>query len=89
MGVVLGVVYGQDTVKKVAKIRFIDSHYKELFEIYDGDKVTIEYEDGREPITKVCSYIDEYHFRFGSDCYHICQFAERMESINAKYSPAK
>jgi hypothetical protein len=74
-------------------IRFIDSEYRELFQIPDGVSIRITYppEDGREPIERACKYHDEYHFSTlgkGGDLYHICQFAEIMEHLGAKYEPS-
>ncbi len=67
-------------------IRFITSSYNELFRIKDGDKIRIEYSNGQ---TKdfPCRYIDEYHTEIGNNLYHICEFAERMESAKNKVSP--
>lgn len=59
-------------------IRFIDPHYKELFRIPDGDKIMITLSDG-EKLLRPCRYIDEAHVEVGSNLYHICEFAERME----------
>ena len=41
-------------------IRFIDSHYKELFRIPDGGKVKIHYSWNEDQI-RTCRYIDDYH----------------------------
>ena len=41
------------------EIRFIDSHYKDLFRIPDGSCVQIHYPD--ETVVKPCTFIDEYH----------------------------
>ena len=54
-------------------IRFIDPHYKELFRIPDGGKITITYDWG-EKAEKTCRFIDEYHTEVGSNLYHICEF---------------
>ena len=59
-------------------IRFIDSHYKELFRIPDGGKVKIHYSWNEDQI-RTCRYIDDYHVEIGSNLYHICEFAERTE----------
>lgn len=59
-------------------IRFIDSHYKELFRIPDGGKVKIHHSWNEDQI-RTCRYIDDYHVEIGSNLYHICEFAERME----------
>ena len=71
------------------QIRFIDSHYKDLFTIPDSGRIIITYppEDGRQPIIAKCTYIDEYHTEVNSCCFHICEFAEKMEAIGAKYEP--
>lgn len=67
-------------------IRFINSDYKTLFHLPDGGRVRITYPDGRQT-DRVCRLIDEYHTEIGGWCYHICEFAERMEQIGAKYAP--
>ncbi len=59
-------------------IRFINPHYEELFRIPDGGKVVIHYAYGDDAV-RVCRYIDDYHVEVGSNLYHICDFAERME----------
>lgn len=45
------------------EIRFIDSHYKDLFHIPDGSCVQIHYPD--ETVVKPCTFIDEYHTQIG------------------------
>ena len=67
-------------------IRFINSDYQTLFHLPDGGRIRITYPD-REPADRVCRFIDEYHTEVGGYCYHICEFAERMEKIGAKYEP--
>lgn len=71
-------------------IRFIDPHYKELFRIPDGDKIRVTFPDG-ETKDQICRYIDDYHVEMGvgDNLYHICEFAERMESIGAKVIPLR
>jgi hypothetical protein len=68
------------------KIRFIDTSYKQLFEIDDGGEIEIETEPEKWE-KAVCDYIDEYHFAFcfgkGRCVYHIYQFAQNME-INGR-----
>ena len=49
------------------EIRFIDSHYKDLFHIPDGSCVQIHYPD--EMVVKPCTFIDEYHTQIG---YNLC-----------------
>jgi hypothetical protein len=65
------------------KIRFITPNYKELFTILDGEEIKIIHSDGEEFI-RTCKFIDEYHLYVGSNIFHICEFAERMEQVNAK-----
>lgn len=67
-------------------IRFIDSHYKELFRIPDGEQVVITKSSG-ERLEQSCRYIDEYHLEVGRNLYHICEFAERMERSGNTYAP--
>ena len=64
-------------------IRFIDSHYKDLFRIPDGGCVQIQYPD--ETVVKPCKFIDEYHTQIGYNVFHICEFAEIMERNRASY----
>ncbi|MCL1884651.1 MAG: hypothetical protein FWF81_12980 [Defluviitaleaceae bacterium] len=71
-------------------IRFIDSQYRELFNIPDGEKIRITYplDDGREPVERVCKFQGETHFQLEKNgTLHICQFAEMMEKIGARYKP--
>ena len=70
-------------------IRFINSDYKELFRIQDGEKIKITRPDGESQI-QTCRYIDECHVEIGnswSSLYHICQFAERMENERESGNP--
>ena len=67
-------------------IRFIDPHYKELFRIPDGGKIVISYAWG-EKVERSCRFIDKYHTEVGSNLYHICEFAERMEQNGHTYAP--
>ncbi len=64
-------------------IRFIDSHYKDLFRVPDGGCIQIHYPD--ETVIKPCKFIDEYHTQIGYNVFHICQFAEIMERNDASY----
>lgn len=65
------------------QIRFIDSHYNLKFYIPDGGKIRITFRDGHTA-DRVCKYIDDYHLYVGNCCYHICEFAEKMELMEAK-----
>lgn len=67
-------------------IRFIDSGYKDLFKLPDGEQITIINLDGQKRDFP-CRYIDEYHLEVGDNLYHICEFAERMERNQAIYQP--
>ena len=72
-------------------IRFINSDYKELFRIQDGEKIKITRPEGESQI-QTCRYIDECHVEIGnswSSLYHICQFAERMEMSGNQVIPMR
>lgn len=75
-----------DTERK--EIRFIDSRYRELFRIQDGDSIEISFPNG-EKVESECTFLDEYHTMVGTMVFHICEFAERMEGIGATYKPVK
>lgn len=68
-------------------IRFIDSHYKTLFYIQDGEKIRINFGEGKSE-ERYCRYIDQTHVEVGNNLYHICEFAERMEANGYTYEPA-
>lgn len=68
------------------EIRFIDSHYNELFRIKDGESITVKFSDGSMADRK-CTYIDDYHTKIGYNVYHICEFAEIMERNGSTYRP--
>ena len=67
-------------------IRFIDSHYKELFRIPDGERIIVTDRDGKTE-SYPCRYIDNYHTEVGCNLFHICEFAERMEQGGCTYAP--
>lgn len=69
-------------------IRFIDSHYRELFRIPDGGTIILTYDNG-ERQERECHFMDEYHTKIGGLHWHICQFAEIMEKNGTTYVPAK
>ncbi|MFR5875259.1 MAG: hypothetical protein ACLUFN_02085 [Eubacterium sp.] len=69
-------------------IRFINSSYKKLFMIPDGDKIQITFYDGRKEL-RTCRYIDEYHTEVGDNLYHNCQFAEIMENNGNSVIPMR
>lgn len=66
-------------------IRFIDSHYKELFRIPDGERIIVTDRDGKTE-SYPCRYIDNYHTEVGRNLFHICEFAERMEQGGCTYA---
>lgn len=75
-------------IKKAEKgIRFINSDYKTLFHIPDGESIIVTREDGEKQI-RHCRFVDEYHTEINGNCYHICQFAEIMERNGWTYVPA-
>lgn len=67
-------------------IRFIDSHYRDLFRLDDGASVKLTRPDGRVD-TLPCRYIDPTHFQLDTNIFHICEFAERMEESGTKVEP--
>lgn len=67
-------------------IRFIDPHYKTLFHLPDGGNIIVTYDDGTQH-ERQCHFIDEYHTKIGSNDYHICEFAERMQQAGNTYAP--
>lgn len=69
-------------------IRFIDSDYNEKFRLADGDKIRIVCGNG-EQFDRTCRYIDDYHLEVGSNLYHICEFAERMEQAGNTVIPLR
>lgn len=68
-------------------IRFIDSHYRDLFRIPDGGTIQVHYSDD-SVVIKPCKFIDEYHTQIGNNVFHICQFAELLER-NGSYCQAE
>lgn len=69
-------------------IRFIDSQYNTLFTIPDGENIVLTYSNG-EKHTRPCQCLDETHTKIGSNVFHICEFAERMERNGTAYAPEK
>lgn len=85
--------YEKDSLDKHIKraekgIRFITSRYDNLFTINDGDLIQITYDNG-EKQERVCRYIDECHLEVDNNLFHICQFAEIMESNGYKVVPMR
>ncbi len=69
-------------------IRFITPNYVEKFRIPDGDKIRITYDNGRTQ-DYTCRYIDDYHIEVGTNLYHICEFAERMQQSGNTVIPIR
>lgn len=69
-------------------IRFITPDYKEVFRIPDGDRIRMTLSSG-ETMEQVCRYIDDTHLEVGSNLYHICEFAERMQHNGVKTIPLR
>ena len=78
----------QHMVNAEKGIRFIDTNYQEKFRLEDGGKIRITAVDGKAE-DRYCRYIDDYHVEVGSYLYHICEYAERMETIGSKVEPIK
>ena len=68
-------------------IRFIDSAYRTLFTIKDGESIVITRFDG-EKMVLPCKYIDDCHVCVGNSAYHICEFAEMQERNGNTYVPS-
>lgn len=66
-------------------IRFITSHYDELFRIPDTSIIQIQ--SPYQNSLARCEYLDDYHFRLNHEVFHICQFAEIMERNGATVTP--
>ena len=69
-------------------IRFINSRYKELFRIPDGDSIRINRTDGTHT-DRTCRYIDDSHLEVGNGLYQICEFAELMERAGNTVIPLR
>ena len=84
-------VNDERTVGQPKEICFINSNYDLFFKIPDGGYVEIKFGDGRIKAYQ-CRFLDPYHFCTADGrAWHICEFAETMERIGAKYyeSPEK
>lgn len=67
-------------------IRFIDSHYNNLFYLKDGESIRLT-RPGDLTKTHTCRYIDPTHVQVDRNLYHICEFAERIEAAGIKVEP--
>lgn len=66
-------------------IRFINSRFQDLFMLPNNHYIQVDYPE--ETIIKRCVFIDPYHTQIGSRIFHICEFAECMERMEATYQP--
>ena len=84
---IMGVFAFPNPDKDKRDIRFIDSAYRTLFTIKDGESIVITRFDG-EKMVLPCKYIDDCHVCVGNSAYHICEFAEMQERNGNIYVPA-
>ena len=83
----MGVFAFPNPDKDKRDIRFIDSAYRTLFTIKDGESIVITRFDG-EKMVLPCKYIDDCHVCVGNSAYHICEFAEMQERNGNTYVPS-
>mgnify|MGYP002673134436 CR=1 FL=1 len=83
---IMGVFAFPNPDKDKRDIRFIDSAYRTLFTIQDGESIVITRFDG-EKMVLPCKYIDDCHVCVGNSAYHICEFAEMQERSGNTYVP--
>ena len=69
-------------------IRFIDSKYKTLFYLPNGENIIVTRPDG-EQLIRPCKFLDPTHTLVGREVYHIWQFATLMEQAGNTYAPEK
>lgn len=70
------------------QIRIVDERYRLLCEVEDGKKLKV-WKAGQEEqaIIKSCHYLDEYHFQYGNNTFHICQFGEWLKESSYQVKP--
>lgn len=71
--------------EKDRSIRFINSDYDTLFKIPDGGTIEVQFPD--HTFIARCEYLDDYHTKIGDTVFHICQFAELVESQSGTVRP--
>lgn len=71
---------------KRSDIRFINSHYQDLFYIPDGGFIHMQ-KSSEEITSRKCTFVDEYHTHVGFQIFHIREFAEIMERNGTRYQP--
>ena len=82
-------VWLEQHMKRAEKgIRFITPDYREKFHIMDGEQVRITGQDSTKRDC-VCRYIDDYHLEVGSNLFHICELAERLEQTGSTVIPLR
>lgn len=69
-------------------ICFIDSSYKPLFYLPDGENIVITRSNG-EQLTRRCEFLDSYHLRVGREIFYIYEFAVKMEKAGNICAPEK
>ena len=69
-------------------VRFINSHYDDLYRIPNHGVVQVDRSDGSSYTARV-EHLDDYHFDLGEygNVYHICQFGEMMERTGSTAYP--
>ena len=67
------------------KIRFVKKSYETLFSIYDGEEIEAKVDGVWKRYA--CKYLDECHVEIIGICFHINDFADRMEKANQSYRP--
>lgn len=82
-------VWLEQHMKRAEKgIHFITPDYRERFKIADGEQVRITGQDGMKRDC-ACRYIDDYHLEVGSNLFHICELAERLERTGSTVVPLR
>lgn len=72
--------------KKFIPFRDASKNYTTSFWLEDGKTATVIRHDGQRN-TQTCKYIDDYHFYFGSNCFHVVQFAEFLQRNGLRCEP--
>jgi hypothetical protein len=69
-------------------IRFINSEYKTLFTIKDGERIKFTSGYDGQVSTRKCRWLDETHLTVNGETYHSCQLAEICERNGHTIEPA-
>ena len=78
---------GQHMNKARNGIRFIDSSYNEKFRLEDGGRIRETAPVIDNAIERTARYIDDYHVEIGGNLYHICEYAEMLETAGKTVEP--